>query len=185
MATHAVEVAYVGGRPVSVPSVCKVAIGSHTLEGKRDQPQRYHLSVEVGVRSGEVTFRKVEFLIYDEMTASELGKIPWRRVADLALAANAQEVDRREVLEAVGRTREADRGRRRRKDADLPDHRGARVDDARLDEVLRLAEEARRSPMREDEYVGLNLTRPASRAGVPYSADYARRLLARARRRSP
>jgi hypothetical protein len=179
-ATHPVEVAYVDGRPVSVPSVCTVAIGSDSLDGGK--PQRYHLSVEVGVRAGEVTFRKVSFLIYDEMTASELAKIPWRRVADLALAANARDVDPTETFRALERSRGAGRARERRRDAGLADHRGARRDDERLAEVLELADEAKRLNMRQDEYVGLRLSLPASRQGVPYSADYVRRLISKARR---
>lgn len=138
--------------------------------------EEYELSVEVRIVDGDPRFREVVLRCFDPMAPLDLQRLPWARIAEGAVAANAVEDASRQrasgaqVLKARARARKAAARRARAEDdTAMPGRR--RVSQDRLDEVLRLRAEAQNLGVRWDTYA-------EDKTG--YSATYLRKLASRA-----
>lgn len=176
---HDVDVALVGDRRYVVPSICQVAVTDSSFRAVSDDEQapRFHVSVEVGVRDGQPHFRSVNIQCYDAVTPRELQRLPWARIAEAAVVANAtgEQAQRSAVQSALRRDAGARRVRSSRTaHAENEGHRSQRqaVTDERLRTVLRLRAEAERHGLRYDAYVGRKLG---------YTPAHVRRLVATAK----
>jgi len=164
---HGVVVARIGDRTFYAPEVCRLF--THDRDGE------WQLQAEVGIVDGHPLFRQIMLRPFRPLSPLEVQRLPWSKLAEAAIESNAVEDVAGKRRRAKGREVRNERVRAKRRRSYEPMRAPSRtpVTHEKLDEIMKLREEAQRKGLRWDTYAAERLN---------YTPAYLRKLAGRASR---